>query len=207
MGKRDRYFVGFDIRLAVAAGDAGAARETALGAVGIRGKAAPVGIRLAGPGTVAIPGERRYKVFLQVFAEIRSESSERAHADARESLRFGPPAQDPDVTGWFAFPGSSDGELAETAEEIIRLPGAARFIEAAGAAAGVEPTEQDHQRAAAYLREIGASPGLQTIMRSLLPPSVREARPARGDYVRCNEILEEMARQPGVVAVIAGQAA
>ena len=72
-----------------------------------------------------------------------------------------------------------------------------------GKASGTVPTENDRIKAQRYMQEIGASAELQTIMRSLFPAAQRHARPTRKDYVRFNQIMEDLSRQPGVMAVFA----
>ena len=197
--EQSRFFVVVDLAaVVVSPGHAG----EAISAVRVDG-AAKVDVRALPVAPVGID-KAREKIFLQAVLEIEAKDRAQAKSLASTGISSMDAGVEVTVIGCQAYSVLPPEDIAHIGKRVMKFPGVIRYLKALDQANGAAPTESDRALMRAYRHEFAASSRLQNILRSLAGPQRDNARPTRADYVRFDEIMRDISRKPGVLALFSG---
>ena len=195
-----RFFVGVDLSVEVASEDEKSAFEKARNSVIAHDEAALIAVRIL-PVSPLNPSPGVYRVLLQAVMEISAADQAAADVFAERAATTSKSALSAQKLAHFAYPVLPPEDLTNIGERIRKLPGVIRFLTASAKSNGATPTEADQRLAQMYMREVGGSAEMRTIMRALATAEHFDARPALKHYVRINQIMDEISHRPGVLAI------
>ena len=197
--KQSRFFVVADLAAVV---EIPRRAGEAINAVRVEG-AAKVDVRALPVAAVPID-KTRERIFLQAILEIEAKDRAQAKSIASDGISSLDAGVEVTILGCLAYSVLPPEDIAHIGKRVMKFPGVIRYLKALDKANGVAPTESDRAQERAYRYEFAASAQLQNILRALSGPQRDNARPTRADYVRFDEIMRDISRKPGVLALFSG---